>query len=166
MSKVNDVVKQAELFEKLALYGDRKSFLKSLAQEQPAPQMAEPVMQMPADHITGYPPIDPKAQGLLSKFLVDHNAGIPLSKIDGKLGPETRQALNNFKKYLGKPQMSDTDVFGILNLPGQADKMVAQMKAQHVAPGVQQALQRSNQDQKDQTYEQSLVDQHLRPPTT
>lgn len=165
MVKVNDVVKQAELFEKLALYGDRKSFLKSLAQEVPAPQ-AESVMQMPADHITGYAPIDPKVQGLLSKFLVDHNAGIPLTKVDGKLGPETRQALNNFKKYVGKPQMSDTDAFGILNLPGQADKMVAQMKAQPVAPGVQHALNRSNQDQKDQAYEQSLVNQHLRPPTT
>jgi hypothetical protein len=165
MSKFNDVVKQAELFEKLALYGDRKSFLKSLAQEVPAPQQ-EDVIQMPAAHITGYAPIDPKVQGLLSKFLVDHNAGIPLSKIDGKLGPETRQALNNFKKYVGKPQMSDSDAFSILNLPGQADKMVAQMKAQPMAPGVQQALRRSNQEQADQKYEEDMAKQHLRPPIT
>jgi hypothetical protein len=33
MDSIDEIVKKAELFEKLAVYGDRKSFLQAIAQE-------------------------------------------------------------------------------------------------------------------------------------
>jgi hypothetical protein len=33
MKKIDELLKKAELFEKLAIYGDRKSFLRAIAEE-------------------------------------------------------------------------------------------------------------------------------------
>ena len=43
--------------------------------------------------------VDKGQQEALSRFLTVERLGIPLRTIDGRLGPETRQALDAFKKY-------------------------------------------------------------------
>lgn len=53
-----------------------------------------------ADKITGFAPIDTAEQEALSKFVTMQRLGIPLHRIDGKLGPATRAALEAARKYL------------------------------------------------------------------
>lgn len=62
----------------------------------------------------GFPSIPTNVQQALSEIMVKENLGVPLAKIDGKLGPETQRALNNyFKKFpqkstlRGKPLWDD-----------------------------------------------------------
>jgi hypothetical protein len=91
MSKADTLLKKAIAFERLALYSDRKTFLKSLAQpmspeykqfynldefgnpkqegippvppvESVKPSTNSPTMNMPTDKITAFPSIDPKEQ--------------------------------------------------------------------------------------------------------
>ncbi len=52
-------------------------------------------------------PIDKGQQSALSYVVTMGKAGIPLQHIDGIMGPETRAALNSFKRMVGKPTMSD-----------------------------------------------------------
>ena len=52
-------------------------------------------------------PIDRGQQSALSYVVTMGKAGIPLQHIDGIMGPETRAAINSFKKMVGKPTMSD-----------------------------------------------------------
>ena len=144
-SEAGELLNKASLFERLALYSDRASFLQALAQdailegEKPAdpklrqyapgssweearkqefgtartipkpeplpaqdPGVGEPPMVFndPTDRITGFAPIDTAQQEALSKFITMQRLGIPLHRIDGKLGPETRTALEAARKYL------------------------------------------------------------------
>ncbi len=134
MSKADVLLKKATSFEKLALYSDRKTFLKALSQAvDPAakqfynldefgnpkregippvtpedPGAHEPAMMMPADRISAFPPIDQKAQEALSRINSVEGIGIPIS-VDGKLGPETKAALQAFKKKFNFTYMSDLD---------------------------------------------------------
>jgi hypothetical protein len=63
------------------------------------------------DQIIGYPSIDPKVQEAIEKIVVIEGQGLPM-KIDGKIGPETRGAINRFKKYILRDEkMSDKDAF-------------------------------------------------------
>lgn len=167
MSKADTLLKKAAFYEKMALYSDRKSFLKALAQTKPImegekspnpllrpyggseagdsweaerarefgtqptiprPQPLTPQeeaaagMSGPAD-VTFQPdqirvmaPIDAQQQSALGKFVTVNGLAFvdPKKMHDGKLGPETRKALDAFKKYLteknpAKPHMSDKD---------------------------------------------------------
>lgn len=63
------------------------------------------------DRVVGYPPIDTKVQEAIERIVVIEGQGLPM-KIDGRIGPETRGAINRFKKYILKDEkMSDKDAF-------------------------------------------------------
>jgi hypothetical protein len=47
MSKFDSLLKQVELFERLADYGDRTAFLRSLSQALPAPSLTGPTVPTP-----------------------------------------------------------------------------------------------------------------------
>jgi len=106
--KNSSLLRRVEAFEKMATYGDRSSFLKSLGEDEPLePNLSE----VPYQVVTGKPPlsediktspwagkvkkyIDPKVQDALNKLF-----GLSL-KLDGDLGPQTAQALQLYKnKY-------------------------------------------------------------------
>lgn len=185
MKKYDLLLRKAEVFEKLALYGDRRAFLRAIAQGVPAPlsndlrqgidsamkdltmtrpddprstalsnklqgfydgtstdlgqlaqtlrdasntipgnlttqvqrildlankvqQQATPQttesepaaakpMVMPEAHIQSYAPIPKDIQEKLSKVNTVKGFGLPLTKLDGRIGPETKAALNEFK---------------------------------------------------------------------
>lgn len=80
----------------------------------PSQQEVEKAMKGPADitfepgagstqggQITAYPPIDKTVQQAIYDFVVSEGLGVP-GKIDGKLGPETRKALEAIKGYFAK----------------------------------------------------------------
>lgn len=122
MKKIDELVKKVEVFERLAVYGDRSTFLKSLAQEfgpsleggfsakpnEPNasvdPNAAAPsgTVNLPADHITGYRPVDKNVQSMLNDILVPSGDILPLT-LDGRLGPNTKDALAKFKAKYNKP---------------------------------------------------------------
>ncbi len=86
--------------------------LKTLMSQMKTPQqtetdqaMQQPGMQMPADHIRAFPPVDRKLQEALSRVTTIDGLGIPLD-VDGQLGPKTKAALSAFKKKYG-PSMTD-----------------------------------------------------------
>ncbi len=195
MTKYNDLVKRVEVFERLAVYGDRSTFLKSLAQsvdpkvldivkqmesllraanvtdesvtapilnatmfkkvdvgaisaactkamsqmtslehadkigqlrnlqqqlrivyKSPEQSETEKAMAGPADitfkddHITGYPTIDATQQSALGKIVMIEGLAFvdPKKMHDGKLGPETRKALDAFKKWVTAKNPSKT----------------------------------------------------------
>jgi hypothetical protein len=149
MSKADVLLKKATSFEKLALYSDRKTFLKALSQRalpvyenHPRPQgdydftsrpndipppepedpgAHEPPMMMPADKISAFPPIDPKTQEALSRIVSIDGIGIPIAT-DGKLGPETKRALQAFKKKFNFINMSDKDALQAALMKGEDPK--------------------------------------------
>ena len=96
MSKFDTLLKKAEMFEKLAVYGDRKDFLKALAYE-PSPQG-----QAPATPPASYPAISPETQNQLNDLLVPGGEIFMLNP-DGKLGPKTQAALAKFKAKYNMP---------------------------------------------------------------
>ena len=105
-NKIEKLLSQAAYFEKLAVFSDRKEFLKALAQTLPetviesGPQMP-PVVTLPETVIEGDPSkkINPAYQNMLSYLFV--NEMVPLSP-DGDLGAQTRKAMDMFKtKYMG-----------------------------------------------------------------
>ena len=115
MSKYNSLVKKAELYEKLALYGTRKDFLNAMAQGHTpsagiSPQddsylqennlMPGPAPQVAPATITGPFKIDKNLQDMLNRVL-DGKINPLLG--DGVLGPQTSLALNKFKEVFGKP---------------------------------------------------------------
>jgi hypothetical protein len=146
MSKADVLLKKATSFEKLALYSDRKAFLRALSQADPAAQQFynldefgnpkqegippvqpedpgthEPPMTMPADKITAFPPVDPKAQEALSRITSLEGIGVPIAA-DGKFGPETRRALQEFKKRFNYTNMSDRDALDAAVMKAQDPK--------------------------------------------
>lgn len=123
MKKIDELLQRVEVFERLAVYGDRKNFLKALAQEySPNPNMSAPgsenepnqsidttpkdsggVVNIPAgDEIKAYPPIDKNIQKMLNDLLVP-SGDIFLLQEDGKLGKHTKDALKKFEAKFGKP---------------------------------------------------------------
>lgn len=117
MKKIDALLKRVEYFERLAVYGDRSTFLKRLAQAEPnSSQLIGPpdplksedpnapapdgVMNMPEDHITGLRPIDPKVQNMLNDILVP-TGDIFMLRPDGRIGKNTQNALNKFKEKFG-----------------------------------------------------------------
>jgi peptidoglycan hydrolase-like protein with peptidoglycan-binding domain len=105
--KNSSLLRKVDAFEKMATYGERSSFLKSLGEEPLGPGLFE----SPDQAIVGKPPlaediktgpwagkvnkkIDPKVQAALNKLF-----SLSL-KTDGDLGPQTAQALQLYKnKY-------------------------------------------------------------------
>ena len=69
-----------------------------------SPITPPPAMNAPAPREQAKAPavaqvsVTPDDQKMISDFLVKYNMGIPLSKTDGKYGPETAQAINNIRK--------------------------------------------------------------------
>lgn len=127
MSKINSLLKKTELFERLALYGDRRSFLESLAQEA-TPSLdgghsgnlaTDPNMTLnpnakfgpPSPPAAAKPSIPREVQQKLNDLLVSTGKIVPL-KIDGILGSDTRLALNAFRKAYNVPaSATDQQVF-------------------------------------------------------
>lgn len=127
MSKYNKLLKKVELFEKLAVYGDRSSFLKAIAQGVSYPGdikdmwgqdpdagagTGDAPVVFKDDHITGYAPIDRQQQRAAFQFVLDENLDpdkkilptgqIEEKDIDGRLGKQTRAALEAVKNYFAK----------------------------------------------------------------
>lgn len=111
-SKFDALLKKAELFEKLALYGGRRAFLESLAlgpgmvpvEEQNVPGHAPqgyPGEESHEMHSTkNYKPlehgayINPEVQKALMKLYPDTMSG---SKVDSVFGPRTQGAMNRWR---------------------------------------------------------------------
>lgn len=142
MKKLDVLVKRVEQFERLAIYGDRKSFLKRLAQEnmskepnysampptEPnasfdpnAPAPAPKPATVKETVINEYPSIAPQVQKMLNQLLVPPRYNLQI-KEDGKLGPETSKALNIFKSKFNKPASvaAITEEFNKLKSPSTA----------------------------------------------
>lgn len=114
MSKYNSLVKKAELYEKLALYGSRRDFLNAVAQVTPTSSNtpeddkylqeldmnSPPAPQTVGATITGPYKIDPALQDMLNRVL---DGKINPLVGDGVLGPQTNLALQKFKQVFGKP---------------------------------------------------------------
>lgn len=114
MSKYNSLMKKAELYEKLALYGTRKDFLNAMAQGhsptgvspqddaylQELQMQSTPTQTVSETRITGPYKIDPELQDALNKVL-DGKINPLLG--DGILGHSTSLALKKFKEVFGKP---------------------------------------------------------------
>jgi hypothetical protein len=114
MKNLKALLKKVDLFERLAIYGDRTSFLQTIAQtwedearregdlpeEHTIPAPPPEPMQMPEDHITAKPPlpttpfgpsIDPSDLRNVQSYLNDHIPGSTSAPLvlDGKWGPLT-----------------------------------------------------------------------------
>jgi len=68
-----------------------------------SPMNPPPAMNAPAPREQGKAPapattVTPDDQKMISEFVVKYNMGVPLSKNDGKFGPETAQAIGNIRK--------------------------------------------------------------------
>lgn len=92
-----------------------------LTQEQIRQQEIDEAMKGPADitfapdRITAFAPIPRNVQEHLSSLVALRGWGIPLSRIDGKIGPSTTQALNNFKSKMKLPlNTPNAQVFSII----------------------------------------------------
>ncbi len=74
------------------------------------------------DTVRAYPPIDPEEQSALGRLVMIKGLTFvdPKKMSDGKLGPETRRALDAFKKYLTekKPgsKVSDQDALAMAKM--------------------------------------------------
>lgn len=105
-------------------FQETEEFKQSLPRTIPPPEPVKPLtpaqeaqkaLQGPADitfkddKITGFAPIDPKVQEHLSSLVTNRNWGIPLSPVngktpfDGRIGKDTRRALDTFKSRMGLP---------------------------------------------------------------
>jgi hypothetical protein len=130
MSKFESLYKKIELFEKLAVYGNRSSFLKAIAQNPNASYQPFMGSDSQGDHpeaapdsstqttkemtIVGNPPIPTDVQEMLSRIVTMDRIGIPLHKIDGLIGPETRGALKEFKNKYAPGVNSDAQLFNAI----------------------------------------------------
>lgn len=87
--------KSTEVQQALNLKGTIDQKLQS---QQPASQEGEGgTIQMPADKITGYAPVPKDVQEKLSEMMSIRGDYIPF-KVDGKLGPETKKALDIYQQ--------------------------------------------------------------------
>lgn len=126
MSKYDSLLKKAAFFEKLAVYGDRKDFLKAIAQVTPmvggTPEAEKylqelsignsPVEQAQNVTITAPTTIDPEIQNMLNHILDKQIS--PLMN-DGILGKQTKDALKKFiAKYGPATKTNITNVFNRL----------------------------------------------------
>jgi hypothetical protein len=74
------------------------------------------------DTIRAYPPIDPEAQDALGEFVMIKGLTFvdPKKMHDGRLGPETRKALDAFKKYVTEKKpgstISDKDALAMVKM--------------------------------------------------
>jgi peptidoglycan hydrolase-like protein with peptidoglycan-binding domain len=136
MSRADKLLAKTSSFERLAVYSDRKAFLQSLSQESFTPEEVQqwgnldefgnpiqtgvppvpnPTTTIPETTITGklpltkpvFPTIDKRQQEALSKVVSLDGIGIPLQRIDGILGPETKVALKSFKAAYHMENLSD-----------------------------------------------------------
>jgi peptidoglycan hydrolase-like protein with peptidoglycan-binding domain len=108
MPKTDDLVKKIDFFQRLALYFDRKNFLSAIAQDISAAN-------------SGYPSIPDEVQEMLSRIVTVEGLGLPI-KMDGVLGPETRAALETFKKSRGlPPTTTDAQLFDAIRMQYQND---------------------------------------------
>lgn len=125
MSKVNALLKKAELFEKLAVYGDRKSFLKALADEESdnkafidsadrayekALEYSQPPVKipgLPTENVVNLPEVNISGQRPAQYPSVpkdiQQSLGFEGAQVDGVLGPETRRRLDAQRLYFKLP---------------------------------------------------------------
>lgn len=100
MKKCDELLKKAEVFEKLALYGDRKSFLQAIAQPAPFSNPEAPTSfegDLPSKRKSD--PAVKAMQAKLNKLLVPQGHFFPIFE-DGIWGDQTVKALQAFKdKY-------------------------------------------------------------------
>jgi hypothetical protein len=106
------------------------------------PGAGEAPMMMPTDRITGYAPIDKQKQRAVFQFVLDEGLDpdkkilptgqIDEKDIDGKLGKQTRGALEAVKNYFAQhypnnPRMSDQQAMTAANTPapGKAKTQMA-----------------------------------------
>lgn len=129
----------------------------------PQPGQAAPG-QAAAPAAKGFPSIPTNVQNALSTLMTTLNIGIPLPKVDGKLGPDTQQAINNYKKNV--PSAAALNGKPLFDKIIQDFKYVHDQQTQGKQP--QQILADLKSGTKgqssDQVFEQGLGKQNLRPP--
>jgi hypothetical protein len=158
MKKCDELLKKAEVFEKLALYGDRKSFLNAIAQNYTPPRedsnvpweggssqgpAATPTQTLKETVITANPPIDSKVQKMLNDLLIPTGDIFPPLKLDGEMGPKTKEALQKFKARFGGngtpqavAQYYNQQNQSTVNLDDAAKKREEYYKSQSIPPGM------------------------------
>jgi hypothetical protein len=103
--------------------------------DQPAPFTPPPAQNAPGVPEKNRPapleliPID--VQKKLSDIMVNLRIGIPLSKIDGKVGPETQQALNNYANHFGLKGMTNKQLFAHIKYAPEAEAHAPENKSKY-----------------------------------
>lgn len=160
MKKIDELVKRVEFFERLAVYGDRKSFLKRIAQEASYQGFEGSTMvgdsgnppPAPADWgtaketvITANPPVSKKVQEMLNQLLAVQRTEMVPMPVDGELGPKTREAFKTFQRVFGKPGTPEAvaQVYNqqkqknqIVDLDDAAKQRDEYYKSQSIPPGM------------------------------
>lgn len=115
MKKIDSLLKKAALFERLAVYGDRRSFLKSLGQGasydsfkgstmvgdsgEPGPTTQTVKETVIDDQISSN--IQKKLNDILTPLAIEGKIFFAPLVPDGTLGKSTKQALETYKKEFG-----------------------------------------------------------------
>lgn len=84
-----------------------------------------PDLQMPLEHITGYKPINKEQQSALFRTVTQDGLGFfDPNDADGKLGPQTRKALDLYKQkyFANKPNATDAEVLHAASLKASYGK--------------------------------------------
>jgi hypothetical protein len=149
MKKINSLLQKVELFERLAVYGDRKSFLEALSQQTwgdvsrqegfapESPGIPAPPPEAPPVPVDSLPkakpaptaqPVSPAALYTIQNFMnKDMLNELPPITPDGKWGPETAgRVLAWGKKNAPKLNMQ---------------QLLAVLKVKAMGAGVEQQLQ-------------------------
>lgn len=148
MNKFDKLIKDIEVFEKIALYGKRSSFLDKLAQMA---SMPEPNMTPNPNAVVPNKSVDPgftaavpeqirsvnteptkpatKSYSSVPKQVqeslnfLSQQAKAPLNlKVDGVLGPETRKALNWFAASNNMTNKNDQELFKAVSNKSQEER--------------------------------------------
>src|ERR1035437_4758489 len=119
MTKIDSLLKKVELFEKLAT-GSRKSFLQSIAQDanlEDYDKRNQGSTILPETTIQGTRPVSvPKSVQMALNVINKSRDIYDAAHIeeDGVLGPQTRTALDNFKKQYNRQGMDDKQLFAAI----------------------------------------------------
>lgn len=136
-------------------------------QEQALGQVPAPGEQAPASSQAPggkqFPAIPVNVQNALSSLMTNLAIGIPLTKSDGKLGPETEQAINNYKKHVpSAAALSGKQLFDKImqDFKYVHDQQTQGVKKEQILADLKSGTKGKSSDQ---AYEENLGRQNIRP---
>jgi hypothetical protein len=144
LSDINNALMTGKLSPLSNEYKQLKAIYGQLQAMRPAapkdPGAGEPPMMMPADRITGYAPISKQQQQAVFQFVLDEKLDqegkilpggtIDPKFIDGRVGKQTRSALEAVKNYFAQhypnnPRMSDQQAMTAAMTPANKNSRMA-----------------------------------------